>query len=70
MLVEIYEGFFCDPEEVAVVKTTGKDMCAVFTQGQSAMDGGFALPYAAEEVAAHVNDAIENMYEEGEGEDG
>lgn len=64
MLVEIVEGFFCDPELVAVVKTTDKDSCAVFTAGQSAVDGGFTLKYSAEQVAQEVNDALEEQNEE------
>ena len=64
MLEEIVKGFFCDPEYVAVVKATGDESCAVFTAGQSAVDGGFHLPYPAEQVAQEVNDLIEELYAE------
>jgi hypothetical protein len=63
MLVEITDGFFCDPELVAVVKATGKNKSALFTAGQSAVDGGFALPYEAAEVTQEINDALDRMGE-------
>src|SRR5262249_12461103 len=66
MLIELYEGFFVNPELVAVVKGMGGEKCALFTVGQSAVDEGFAIPYSAEEVSKHLNDAEQEMYEEGE----
>jgi hypothetical protein len=63
MLIELVEDFYVNPEMVAVVKVTDKNQCALFTNGQSAMDGGFTLPYSAEEVVESLNDALE-------GEDG
>ena len=50
MRVKLFEGFFVDPDLVAVIKATGIDECALFTAGQSAIDGGFHIPYSAEEV--------------------
>ena len=58
-LIELYEGFFVNPDEVAVVKATGEDQCALFTTGQSAVDEGFHLPYGAAEVAEQINDAYD-----------
>ena len=66
-LFELYEGFFVDPDLVAVVKATGDDQCALFTSGQSAVDGGFAIPYAAAEVVEKIND--ESTMEEVEDND-
>jgi len=66
MLIELAEGFFVDPELVAVVKVTDKDECALFTVGQSAMDGGFHLDYSAQEVVEQVNEALT---EDGEGDE-
>lgn len=71
MLIEITEGFWAEPELVAVVKATGDEECAVFTAGQSAIDGGFKLNYPAGEVAQALNDALETPYmpdEDGEEE--
>jgi hypothetical protein len=70
MLIELVEGFFVEPDFVAVVKATGEDRCAIFTPGQSATDGGFTVPYSAAQVAEHVNDAMEeqaNPMEDDEG---
>lgn len=59
MLIELVEGFFVDPEAVAVVKATGKKQCAVFTDGQPATDGGFMLKHPAKRVVAEINAALE-----------
>jgi len=64
MLHEIVEGFYAEPELVAVVKETGEKECAVFTVGQSAVDGGFRLEYPAGEVAQAVNDLREEDEDE------
>jgi hypothetical protein len=66
MLIELFEGFFVNPEEVAVVKATGEKECALFTIGQSAVDEGFHIPYAAADVAEQINDAFEDAEEESE----
>lgn len=72
-LIELVEGFFVRPEDVVVVKATGDGGCALFTVGQSAVDGGFRLPFSAAEVAEELNDAEEagfereDEYEEGKG---
>ena len=63
MLIELTEGFFVDPDLVAVVKATGKKQCALFTAGQSAVDEGFTVPYSAEEVVEQLNDAVKDLYE-------
>jgi hypothetical protein len=62
MLFEIADGFFCDPEDVRVVKKTGKDTCALFNTGQSPVDGGFALDSDAAKIANEVNNAISKLY--------
>jgi hypothetical protein len=68
MLIELTKGFFVNPETVAVVKATDEDACALFTCGQSAVDGGFHLPYSAESVAVAIDDE-EELDEEDEGEE-
>jgi hypothetical protein len=62
MLIELFEGFFVNPEAAVVVKATGEGQCALFTAGQSATDGGFTVPYDAAEVAEQINDACEELY--------
>lgn len=57
MLIQIVEGFWCDPEKVSAVKATGEDACALFLDGQSAMDGGFHLEHDAEKIADALNRA-------------
>jgi hypothetical protein len=52
-----------------VVKATGDETCALFTSGQSAVDGGFHLPYSADDVAKQLNEAEEELYSDEEGED-
>ena len=69
MLIELVEGFWVDPERVAVVKATGKKKCALFLEGQSAIDGGFTLDFPAEEVAVHINDGIDDYLDEDESEE-
>jgi hypothetical protein len=69
MLIELGEGFFVNPEDVAVVKATGEGKCALFTVGQSAVDGGFHIPYDAQEISQHVNDACEELYSDEEDDD-
>jgi len=64
MLIELYEGFFVDPDFVAVVKATSEDECALFTPGQSAVAEGFAIPFSAEDVVEQLNEATEGGEEE------
>jgi hypothetical protein len=59
MLIELVEGFYVDPFNVAVVKATDENTCALFTPGQSAIDGGFTVPYSAADVVEQLNDAVE-----------
>lgn len=56
-MIEIADGVFVDPELIAVVKAVGKDKCAIFTPGQSAIDGGFLLDRPAVEVAEGIDSA-------------
>jgi hypothetical protein len=57
-MIQLVPGFWVNPELVAVVKETGDDECALFTQGQSAVDGGFKLDYSAESVAEAIDEAL------------
>jgi hypothetical protein len=63
MLIELYEGFFINPEQVAVVKAVDEGQCALFTAGQSAVDEGFLVPYSAQEVFEQLNDAEQEFYD-------
>jgi hypothetical protein len=69
MLIELMEGFYFDPDTGTVVKATGKDECALFPSGASAVDGGFHLPCAAEEAAEAINDTEAQGEDEDEDED-
>jgi hypothetical protein len=69
MLLELAKGFFVNPNNVAVVKATGEEECALFTCGQSAVDGGFQLPYSAESVAGAIDDEESEPDDDGEGDD-
>jgi len=66
MLIQIVDGWWCDPWSVTVVKKIDENSCAVWTTGQSALEG-FVLEYSAEEVADAVNDARND--EDGDSED-
>jgi hypothetical protein len=57
MLIQLADGLFVNPDAITVIKATDVDTCALFTAGQSAIDGGFHVPYGAAEVAEHINDA-------------
>jgi len=57
-MIQLVPGFWVNPELVAIVKETGEDECALFISGQSATDGGFHLPYKAEQVAEVIDDAL------------
>ena len=58
-MIEIIEGVWVDPRHVAVVKRVGDDKCALFTSGQSAVDGGFLIERSAEEVVDEIEWAME-----------
>jgi len=66
MLIELAEGFYVDPEFVAVVKATGKDTCALFIPGQSAVDGGFTIDYPAYRVVRILNEEPDDDDEDGQ----
>jgi hypothetical protein len=59
MLIELVEDFYFDPDTGTVVRATGKDQCALFPPGASAVDGGFKLEYKADEVVDAINDAVD-----------
>lgn len=69
MIIELTEGVFLDPEKVMLVKVIDEKSCALFLEGANVIDGGITLDYPAEQVAGHVNDAIEEMYSESEPEE-
>lgn len=47
------------PALVAAVRRIDDDQCAVFTVGQSAVDGGFLVDRAADEVIDDINTTLE-----------
>jgi hypothetical protein len=61
-LIELIEGFWCDPFAVTVIKKIDENKCALWTTGQSALEG-FVLDYPVEEVAQAVTDACEEPNE-------
>ena len=63
-MIELVDGFWCDPFEVRAVKKIGENKCALFMSGMGAMDG-FVIEYPAVEVVDAVNEACE----EGDDED-
>ncbi len=67
-MIELVEGFWCDPWEVTVVKAINKKSCALWVSGQSAMDG-FVLDYPAEEVVEAIDDARAEEDDEEESDD-
>lgn len=71
-MIELHEGFYVrigSDIAFAVVKASedGK-ACSAFSDGQSAVDGGFLIPYKASEVCEQLNDAEEELYGEEEDE--
>ena len=69
MFTQLTDGFFCNPKLVAVVKATGEEESALFTVGQSAVDGGFKLNYRAEDVVAALEEEDGGEEEEEEEEE-
>ena len=62
-MIELVEGFWCDPFEVRVVKSINDKSCLLYMSGMGAMDG-FVIDYPAEEVVQAVIDAREGTEEE------
>lgn len=62
-MIQLVEGFWCDPFDVMVVKAIGKDKCALWMTGQNATEG-FVLDYPASEVVEAVMDERDNYEEE------
>ncbi len=63
-MFEIEEGFFVDPWKVAAVRRVGEGQCAVFLDGQSALDGGFLIHDDALKVTTDVMEAREEFGDE------
>ena len=62
-MIELLEGFWCDPWDVKAVKIIDENSCSLWLSGQSATDG-FVIPYAAQEVVEAVNDARNDSEED------
>ena len=55
-MIELVEGVWLDPWSVTLIKKISDGKCALWTTGQSALEG-FVLDYDAGEVAEAVIDA-------------
>lgn len=62
-MIEIIEGIWLDPWSVTMIKRISDGKCALWTTGQSALEG-FVLDYDADEVAEAINDARNDSDEE------
>ena len=58
-MIEIGQGLFIQASKVVAVKDVGDGKCAVFTEGQSAVDGGFTVDGEAIDVAEKIDDALD-----------
>lgn len=66
-MIELPNGDWIAPEHCTFIKKASDNECVVFTVGQSALEG-HVQPYAAEEVAEVINDALEGIEYEDEDE--
>lgn len=62
-MIELVEGVWIDPFAVTIIKAISENKCALWTTGQSALEG-FVFDYPASEVAEAVNDAREEAPED------
>ncbi len=67
-MIELYEGFWCDPWEVKIVKKIDDKNCTLWITGEGYLEG-HVIPYPAEEVVQAVIDARDGTEEEGIEED-
>jgi len=67
-VIELADGIWIDPWSVTMIKKIDEGKCALWTTGQSALEG-FVLDYDAAEVAEAVNDARNNSDEDDTEED-
>ena len=68
MLIELFEGFFVNPELVAVVRASDGGKSALYTAGQSAVDDGFYIPYPADQVVEELNELDDEADDEADNE--
>jgi hypothetical protein len=59
-MIELVDGVFVQPEKVALIRALGTGKCAVFTDGQSAVDGGFLIEMEAVDAADKIDEALED----------
>jgi hypothetical protein len=57
-MIEISDGFFVQPSEVAAVKSTGEGKSILYLKGQSALEG-FVLEGEALDIADRVDGALD-----------
>jgi hypothetical protein len=66
--IEIDDGYFLNPAKVTAIKAIGKKKCALFVDGQSALEG-FVVERNALELAQEIADGAEGPAEADEDED-
>ena len=66
-MVELVQGFWCDPFEVKIVKKIDDKSCILYITGEGAMDG-HVLEYSAEDVVDVILEERRKI-EEGEEEE-
>lgn len=64
-MIELAEGLWIDPFSVTMVKRISENRCVLFTRGQPGTDG-HVLDYGAEEVVEAIEDALNEVEEDGE----
>ena len=62
-MIEVSEGFFVQPEEVAAVKSAGNGKSVLYLKGQSALEG-FVIEGEAVDVAERVDEELEEYDDE------
>lgn len=67
-MIELVDGFWVDPFSVTVVKAINDNSCAIWTTGQSALEG-HVLDYPAGDVVQAIEDACEDSSEEDDDEE-
>jgi hypothetical protein len=67
-VIELVDGFWVDPLSVTVVKAINEKSCAIWTTGQSALEGHI-LDYPAADVVEAIEDACNEPSDEEDSDD-
>lgn len=65
-VIELSPDLVVRPSAIAAVKRVGKNQCAVFLRGQSAVDGGFLAERDYEDVVEEWEQFLDKKYPEHE----